>query len=513
MAYNHLGLYDTQSENFIIGSLLNLPELVHSEKYVLSVADFFNKRNKIIYGVINNLVVSQGAERITPQDIDSYLMRFPEQYKVYSDNSGINALIAISEIGAPDIKIYESHFNRIKKFAVLRDLEDIGLSTKNFYDPDALWNSKINEEFENLSVNDILSSIKERLNLVEDKNISKNKITSQDAAEGISELITRFKENPEVGEFLSGDIYNYAVRGARYGKLYLTSAASGHGKTRMMVGNAASMAYPFLDSDGNLVMKDKYHKVLYVATEQDPEEIQTLILSHVSGVDEKRLLLGIIDAEEERRLLLAAQIIEKYRGNLILEYISDPSIALVKSKIIKHIFKSDIGIVFYDYIFTSPSLITEFKALREDVVLMMMSNTLKEIAVDYQVFIMSGTQLNGEWEKQVVRNANHIRGAKAIVDKVDVGTISVKLSAEEMSKVTTVIEQLNLEKLPNMVTDIYKNRRGELTGVKIFRYFDYGTCKMQDLFLTDTSYNLLNNYDKLIQRTYTKTAEDFLNEH
>ena len=82
--------------------------------------------------------------------------------------------------------------------------------------------------------------------------------------------------------------------------------------------------------------------------------------------------------------------------------------------------------------FSSPGLLTEFRDLevREDVALMMMSNTLKELAMTYNVFIQSATQLNGNWEKNNVRNANLIRGSKAIVDKVDIGLIGVRLTDE-----------------------------------------------------------------------------------
>jgi len=511
MSYNS-GLYDTQSENFVIGSLLNAPSLLNEDLFVLTPADFYNKRNQLIFGVIYNLAL-KGAEKITPQDVDSYLMRFPEQYRVYNEHSGINALMAIYEVGRPDLIVFESHYERIKKFTILRDLEEIGITTKQFYDKDALFNSKINEEFEKLATDDIVSKVKANINGVEDRHISKKKATSQDAAEGVAALIDLFKETPEVGEFLEGDIYNFAVRGARFGKFYLNSAASGHGKTRIMVSNAASLAYPKLDNDGNVVAKEQYHKVLFVATEQDPSEIQTLLLANISGVNEGHILLGTFTKEEEKRLRDAAKIMEEYKGNFIIEWIPDPSIGIVKTKILKHIYTEDISFVFYDYIFSSPALITEFRGanLREDVVLMMLSNTLKEIATGHQVFIMSSTQLNGEWQKTTIRNANLIRGSKAVVDKIDVGSISVKLDADELESVRTIIETQGFEKMPNMVTDVYKNRRGELTEIKIFRHFDYGTCRITDLFMTDTYYNLKTNYQILKQKKKTILLEDFLN--
>lgn len=510
MNYNS-GLYDRQSENFVIGSLLNLPLLIHDENYVLSPTDFVSKRNQIIYSVIHNMA-TQGIEKITPQDVDSYLMRFPEQYQVYNENSGIQALISVSDaVGNPDIKMFESHYNRVKKFTILRDLEGVGLDTTSFYDKDALFNSKVNEEFEQLSADDIISKVKEKINGIEDKYISKKKATAQDASEGIANIIEMFKNRPEVGEFLDGDIYNYAVRGGRFGKFYLNSAASGHGKTRIMVGHAAGMAFPKLDIDGNIVVKEKYHKVLFVATEQDPTEIQTLLLANISGVNEGKILLGSFTKEEEERLKLAAKIIQKYSGNFIIEWIPDPSIAIVRTKIIKHIYKESISFIFYDYIFSSPALLSEFRDLRirEDVVLMMLSNTLKEIAVEHQVFIMSSTQLNSEWQKQTVRNANLIRGSRAVVDKIDVGSISVKIDAEELAAVNGLIEELKPKHLPNMVTDVYKNRRGELTEIKIFRHFDYGTCRVTDLFMTDSYYNLKTNYERLTQKQKTLLVEDF----
>jgi hypothetical protein len=44
-----------------------------------------------------------------------------------------------------------------------------------------------------------------------------------------------------------------------------------------------------------------------------------------------------------------------------------------------------------------------------------------------------------------------------------------------------------------MVIDIYKNRRGEYAGVKLFRYFDHGTCRAQDILLTSVNYSVIKD--------------------
>ena len=60
---------------------------------------------------------------------------------------------------------------------------------------------------------------------------------------------------------------------------------------------------------------------------------------------------------------------------------------------------------------------------------------------------------------------------------------------------------------PNLVVDIYKNRRGELNAVKIWRYFDHATCHCEDLFVTDANYKGVID---IAQFRYKQTPMDYL---
>ncbi len=144
--------------------------------------------------------------------------------------------------------------------------------------------------------------------------------------------------------------------------------------------------------------------------------------------------------------------------------------------------------------------------LREDVTLMMLANTLKELAANYNVFIHSGTQVNRDWEKRQFRNENNIAGSKAIADKADFGMIATKLTDEEIEQIGTLIKELNLE-MPNIVIDIYKNRRGRIVNAKIYRLFDYGTCRVKDLLFTDTNYKMMYGLGKI---QYSYKVKDLL---
>lgn len=488
-------LYDSNSTMYVIGALLRQPALMHENKYILTENDF-DGLHKIIFGVLYNLSV-EGLTKITPLDVDLYLKQYSKQYESYKKENGLEYLQSV--YGIVDATFEESQFeyyyNRVKKFTILRDFDRNGIDIKPFYNPDADFTEmdKENEKLNGMEIQDLFNKVREKVAVIEDKNISKSNLKAVNASFGLRNLVAELKENPEVGYPLDGEILNFAARGARLGKMFLFSAPTGHGKTRFLVGNACALSLPYI-KDGKIIKKDNLTPVLFIATEMDPEEIQTLILAYVSGVDEEKLLTNTLNKDEERLIEVAIKIIEEYNDYFRIEKISDPSISTLRAKLTKYILNDKYYHIFYDYIFTSPSLNLEFSrtGLREDVVLMMMSNTLKEIASDYNVFVYTGTQVNRGWEKSQFRNENHLAGAKAIADKVDFGIIAVKLTEEDKEKIQPLLLADGIQKLPNVVMDIYKNRRGRIVNAKIFRLFDYGTCRSEDLIMTDTNFNKWN---------------------
>ena len=495
-------LFDKNAAMMVVAGLLNDPAIMHDEdNFKLTTNDFHSEFYRILFGSVYNLVM-EGAEFISPKDIDLYIGQYNKQYEVYKKQNGYEFLLSVqSYADTMDKGKFSFYYDRLKKFTILRDLEKAGISTKYFYNPnvDFLKMEQENLKLNETSIDTIILQVKKRLNKVEDSYISKNHSSTQEIGKNLKELYYELKTTPEIGLPISGAMLNYIVRGARYGKFYLRSAPSGHGKTRQMVGDACALSMPYVLGD-KIIIKDQLEPILFITTEQQADEIQTLVLAYVSGVNEEKILYGNVTAEEEKLLLLSIELIKDYSKNFILEIIPDPSIALVRAKLVKHILHDNIGFVFYDYIFSSPGLLGEFRDLkiREDVALMMLSNTLKEIAAEYQIFMMSGTQLNDKWETHRVRNVNHIRGSKAIGDKVDIGMISVKLEdvPDEMAEIEVLCTKAGLE-IPNMVIDVYKNRRGRHTSVKLFRHFDYGTCRARDILLTTSTYKILDDTGNL----------------
>ena len=62
---------------------------------------------------------------------------------------------------------------------------------------------------------------------------------------------------------------------------------------------------------------------------------------------------------------------------------------------------------------------------------------------------------------------------------------------------------------PNFITDIYKNRRGKWTGIRIWRYIDLGTCRTYDCFVTDRQNNPLDFDQTKVQVKQTQKMGGF----
>lgn len=481
----------------IFGSLMKKPSfLSETDKYLLTPNDFSTSFEKYIFSSIYNLYTN-GTQRINVVDIDNYLSAYPGIYERFINENGIEYLNDSEEISQESNFNY--YYNKLKKFNAVRDLKKQGFDISNIY-PDDISDDdyqKKMEKYDSMSVQEIFLAVKNPLLLLESKYNIGSDIETTKAAKGVKDLINQFKTTPDIGINVQGDIFNTVVRGARKGKFYIRSGGTGTGKTRSMVGDACYLAYPIRYNTKKNIWENlgSCEKVLFIATEQEKDEIESLILAYLSGVNEEIIITGDYSEDEEDRINKASEIMSIYEDNFFITEIADPNISSIKSLITRDFLEKDIQYIFYDYIFSSPSLLNEFRDLkiREDVVLMMFSTALKELAKDLNIFIMTATQLSGDYEeKKGIRNQSFLRGAKSIADKADVGAISLKVSEKDLNMLSEITSRYGLK--PNQVTDIYKVRRGRYNDIRIWSNVDLGTCRKIDLFVTDSSFNEVENF-------------------
>lgn len=503
----------------ILGSLMCRPDILSDiDKYQLEPTDFTQHIDKLVFSAIYNLYVG-GAEKIRTIDIDSYLSENENAKTVMETNGGLQFVQDCETLAEPTNFNY--YYNRLKKFNLLRDLQKDGTDISKFYCEDPLNESyeKINARFEQMTATDIFNNIKGSMADLEHKYVINNVVEESKAADNVRELIKTLSVTPEIGAQLQGDMFNTVCRGARKGKLYLLSAGSGVGKTRTMVGNACKMAYPvrYDNKYNKWVYTGEPEKVLYVMTEQDPAEIQTMILAYLTGYNEDLFTYGSYTEEHMDRIMKAVDIMEKYQDYFMFARIPDPCASVVKNLFRRYNLQHGVENFFYDYIFSSPAMLNEYRdlKLREDVCLRLLTTAIKNLAVELNSFIMSGTQLsNDDDPKGGFKDFRNIRGSKAIVDLADFAAIRRRPSPEELQLVASFEKMYNYT--PNAITDIYKNRRGRWNMISIWSVVDLGTLRTVDLFVTTPDYKPVQEFQIVnfvsIDMDKRKEIEDFYND-
>ena len=120
----------------------------------------------------------------------------------------------------------------------------------------------------------------------------------------------------------------------------------------------------------------------------------------------------------------------------------------------------------------------------------MLSARLKDICVKYNVFMMSATQLNGDYQDAKTPDQNLLRGAKAIADKIDYGSILLNVKEEDLEALSDILATNMFDK-PTIKMSVYKNRRGRYKGIILWCKSDLGCCRVNPMFATTYDYELI----------------------
>lgn len=463
--------------------------LSEKDKYNLQPSDFESRFERYIFIAILNSYTN-GAQSLSEIDIDNYLMEHKDQYLLFQQNNGISYLQDALDMSTPEN--FEYYYNRIKKFNCLKDLKKSGFDISEFYEENELnpRQFEINQRFETLKPKDIFDGLKRRIYKVEGEYVEGDASVTTDISVGIDELLEKLKNSPDAGARFQGKYFNTVTRGARKGKYYIVSFPSGGGKTRLLLGEACYLAFPMRYSWETMEWKitGNAEKTLFIATEQAKEEIQTMVVAYLTGINEDVILYGHFTKEQQTIIDQAKEVIKKYKNNLMIVQIPMPSVEIVKSVIRQNCIVNDTKNVFFDYIFSNPALLNEFRDLRirEDVALLMLSTALKDLAVEQDVFMMSATQLNSSQDtnEKGIKNQNSIRGSKSIVDKADIAMIGGLVPDDQRDQIAPYVAKYGM---PTQVYDVYKVRRGKWTNLKIWSNVDLGTCRRSDVFVTDSN--------------------------
>lgn len=331
----------------VVGNVYNNPQILDfTDKYTITDEDFPDEFHRVTFGAIFKLH-ELGADKITLESISDFLASRPKSEAIYKQNKGEEWLLKVSENSTAET--FDYYYSRLKKFSLLRAYDKYGIDVSDIYDVDNILDTKKRQQQEDLLDNSTLEQIADKV----DGKIESIRLQYVDdafgeaaqAGQGIESLIDKLKAHPEVGSPLYGPLINTVTRGARLKKFYLRSAPTGTGKSRTMVADACYIACnKIYDERFGWIRNGQCEPVLYITTEQELEEIQTMMLAFLSQVTEEHILNGQYLEGEEDRVREAARLLKE--SPLYIEQLPDFSLKDIEDRIKKNIRDHDIKYCF-----------------------------------------------------------------------------------------------------------------------------------------------------------------------
>lgn len=478
----------------LIGCLMLQPSLLTIPQYPLCKNDFSPSRlHQILYLCIQRLA-KEGVQEVTEIEVENVVKNKPDMFEILQDNNYLDFIYTSKDLAK--VENYEYFYNTIRKYSLLRDLKSAGYDIKPFYDEYG------NEEEQRLKLEK--TNLVEILNKVESIGLAlrskydvKYVRDEMWAGEDTQSLIDEFKINPAFGAFLNSPFLTQLFMGWNRGHLIMNSSPSGGMKTRTAVADlcGVSVSEKWDETAQDFLLNPNYQAPgLFIHTELNTrKEMSPIFLACVSGVDEKKIKQGRMTDEEEKRVLKAGEILNQ--DKILIADMADFTAKSIERKIKECVEGYGMEYMVFDYVQLQSALATEYREntsvqAREDLVLKSLITELKRMAEDYNIGILTMSQLNGNEKTMEFPDESCLSGAKSLKQKLDAGciTLPVKDRRKEFKRVEPFIAKREFNmRLPNLVSYVYKSRFGEYADqkIKVWRYFDGSTMRNRDFFCTD----------------------------
>ena len=495
-------LYSNSLVFSVIGNLANKPELFSNNPDVLNDELFMNDFHKVVFNAIQNMYYSgENVKEINVLDVETYLGDFPKYYQEWKQGNGVEWLDEAKKNA--NISLFDEGLNTLNKYHLLRTYDSKGIDIHDLYRYDGTDEERT-EDFKHLKempIEDIMEHYTQKvIDVRESFDNGNDTIVKFNLSDDIEDLVNKLQEQPEMGLPFSSKYYNELFRGMRGGKYLLRSAESGSGKTRQAMKDMLYISATERYIPGTGAWQDLGPAVptLIISTELNKIELQTIALGYITGMTSSYIENGNFKVGEKDRLEHGIEVIKE--SNIHFVYIDDFSANDIQMLIEEHVMKYDVKAVVFDYIQSTPKLTRNMQdgyghELREDEVLAGLSRRLKFLAEKYDIFVMSSTQLNGKSKDDSLynsRDANAIRGSRAVVDKVDYGIIVARPTPSDLKALQKSVKKIGFNDEPNYATFVFKNRAG-LDHIIIWSKNNLGNMNDEVLYITDYNYNLVED--------------------
>jgi replicative DNA helicase len=507
------GLIDKRNIWLLFGTYCNCPKLILDEKYKTTTNDYNERFHKMVFGALVNIAKKSNINKITAVEIENELSLFKTSIDIWNVNNGFEYIENAIQETKDKIHNVDLYRDNVRKYSILRNAHDE-------LKMDILF---IYEEYDELDTSDI--KLQEKI----DKMELFNKMKSKDVLAKITNKILSFKSMWNDGfednySFHLGDNIDELIeklecqentwgypfqsgymttifRGMRGSKFMVRSSISGGGKSRSSMAEACNIGCDRI-YDWNKkawISTGEKQACLFISTELTKEEIQTCQLAHICGIEEDILTEWKDLSEEQMKIIKESTQVMK-ESLVFGEHMPDFTIDSIADKVEEYILNRNITHCFFDYINDSPSLYSYYMEktgvrLRTDQILFLFSQSLKMVANKFDIYLGSATQLSSNWKDE--KDANALKGSKAIIEKADYGVLSLPATPQDIKKLKPILDS-GFYDVPNYCYHIFKNRGGRWNSIIVWTKLNMGTMREKDCFCTNTEYELISDIEKTV---------------
>lgn len=503
-------LYSDSAGCFLIGCLCNEPHLIRGGKYPLTKEDFEpNLLHEHLYAVISNLAYKD-LQEITEIEIDQFIEPYETTKDIIYDKDGLEFIQTVKQQAlSGNIDLY---YPIIRKFSLLRSAKNKGLDITEIYDENQDKESQL-ANLNKYSLTDLINYFDNRVIELK-KEFNANTVRKELwLGDGFDEVLQTLKQTPAMGASLCSPYETAIFRGWQRGHLIMRSAPSAGGKTTRAIGDLCNVSIPYLwDSEQkNFVHNENYQgKGFYIHTESDQEfEIQPKFMSYICDIPYHTILDGSFTEQEEKRML---QAVELFKKSIILIDMPNFTIPLLRDTIKEMAITEDCTYGVFDYIQDNGIAGKTYKnetgtTLRQDMVLLAIATDLKACAEEFNVGILTMSQLNGNEKINPIIDEACLSGSKAMKNKLDGGIICLPPKPGELEQTRTLSikrGEFGESTKPNQVSHIYKGRYNKYApNLKLFQHLDFSTGRVYDMYVTD-----VDNKPVHVDKVYVKKDID-----
>lgn len=485
--------YDSNSARLVLGCLILKPSLIFNGKYPIDGDDFTHDFHKRIFQAISALS-KKGANTIEAMDIFALSENNGAIKALFHDNDLAGFINTVKQIA--NVENYPVYWGNIRKCSLLRGYENSGLPT-----------TKFEGNVEKYTIQEIIAYYESLTTSVSKKFAINYEREEYVAGADFAKTKEQMKESPIYGHSFQSPYLNSIYRGI-YG-LILRAGKSGGGKTVLTIGDICKVCCKeFWDYNTQQFVQNKsaVGPCLFINTEMDiRNQLDPLIIAWISGVPRHHILDGYYVGDEESRVDYAAKVLSDSK----LYIVDDPCFTTksLTSTIKEYVSLKGVKLVGFDYIQNNGHVASEIAkeqniGQREDMILLALTDRLKQVEHQTGVAILTGVQTNGAEDNMTYPTESCLAGSKGQIRKTDGTMVMLPPKKDELDIFKMAKENKNMG-IPewancNNVVHIIKGRNSRFPKyLKIYQYVDYSTARSVDWFATDKDGNQIEGLKKL----------------